>query len=119
MSSLVRQAAGLYKRWPRLYYYAIGKITLDPAYPAVAKALGKSTLPLLDLGCGMGLLAAYLRASGHCAPLVGWDLDEEKIEIAKAVLSGSQGELSRRECDQLFRALRECRHARCAALFQR
>jgi 2-polyprenyl-3-methyl-5-hydroxy-6-metoxy-1,4-benzoquinol methylase len=89
MSSLVRQAAGLYKRWPRLYYYAIGKITLDPAYPAVAKALGKSTLPLLDLGCGMGLLAAYLRASGHCAPLVGWDVDEEKIEIAKTVLSGN------------------------------
>jgi SAM-dependent methyltransferase len=90
MSSWLRQAAGCYKRWPRLYYYAIGKIALDPAYPAVAKALGNSTLPLLDLGCGMGLLVAYLRASGHRAPIVGWDVDEEKIEIAKTVLPGSK-----------------------------
>ena len=89
MSSLLRQAAGRYKRWPRLYYYAMGKIALDPAYQTVAKALGDSTLPLLDLGCGMGLLAAYLRASGHRAPIVGWDVDEAKIEVAKAVLPGS------------------------------
>ena len=90
MSPLLRQAAGRFKRWPKLYYYAIGKIALDPAYPAVAKAVGNSRLPLLDLGCGMGLLAAYLRASGHRAPIVGWDVDEEKIEIAKTVLSGSR-----------------------------
>ena len=89
MSPLLRQAAGRYRRWPRLYYYAIGKIALDPAYPAVARALGNSTLPLLDLGCGMGLLAAYLRASGHRAPIVGWDVDEEKIAIAKTVLPGT------------------------------
>jgi 2-polyprenyl-3-methyl-5-hydroxy-6-metoxy-1,4-benzoquinol methylase len=89
VSSLLRQATGHYKRWPRLYYYAIGKILLDPAYPAVARALANSKLPLLDLGCGMGLLAAYLRASGHRAPLVGWDVDEAKIEIAKSVLPGS------------------------------
>ena len=89
MSSALRQAAGRYKRWPRLYYYAIGKIALDPAYPAVAKTLGNSTLPLLDLGCGMGLLAAYLRASGHRAPIVGWDVDEQKIELAKTVLPES------------------------------
>ena len=87
MNSLLRQAAGHYKRWPKLYYYAIGKIALDPAYPAVAETLGNSTLPLLDLGCGMGLLAAYLRASGHRAPIVGWDVDEKKIEVAKTVLS--------------------------------
>jgi 2-polyprenyl-3-methyl-5-hydroxy-6-metoxy-1,4-benzoquinol methylase len=89
MRSLLRQVAGRYRRWPRLYYYAIGKIALDPAYPAVAQTLDKSALPLLDLGCGMGLLAAYLRASGRCAPIVGWDVDEEKIEIAKMVLPGS------------------------------
>ena len=90
MSPLLREAAGHYKRWPRLYYYAMGKIALDPAYPAVAKALANSILPLLDLGCGMGLLAAYLRASGHRAPIVGWDVDETKIEIAKTVLPGGR-----------------------------
>jgi 2-polyprenyl-3-methyl-5-hydroxy-6-metoxy-1,4-benzoquinol methylase len=89
MSSSLRQAAGHYKRWPKLYYYAMGKIALDPAYPAVAKTLGNSTLPLLDLGCGIGLLAAYLRASGHRAPIVGWDVDEKKIEVAKTILPES------------------------------
>jgi 2-polyprenyl-3-methyl-5-hydroxy-6-metoxy-1,4-benzoquinol methylase len=89
MSSLLRQAAGRYKRWPRLYYYAVGKIALDPAYPAVAKNLSTSKLPLLDLGCGMGLLAAYLRASGHRASIIGWDVDEEKIKIARTVLPGT------------------------------
>ena len=89
MNSWRRQAAERYKRWPRLYYYAMGKVALDPAYPVVAKTLSNSTLPLLDLGCGMGLLAAYLRASGHRAPIVGWDVDEEKITVAKTVLPES------------------------------
>ena len=90
MSSLLGRAAGRYKRWPKLYYYAIGKIALDPAYAVVAKTLASSSLPLLDLGCGMGLLAVYLRASGHHAPIVGLDVDQTKIEIAKTVLPGGQ-----------------------------
>ena len=89
MSSLLRQAAGRYRRWPNLYYYAMGKIALDPAYPAVAKILSNSTLPLLDLGCGIGLLAVYLRARGHRSPIAGWDVDQQKIEVAKIVLPGS------------------------------
>lgn len=88
MSSPLRQAAARYRRWPNLYYYAMGKIALDPAYPAVAKVLRESTRPLLDLGCGMGLLAAYLRASGHRAPIFGLDLDQEKVAIAGQVLTG-------------------------------
>jgi SAM-dependent methyltransferase len=88
MSSPLRQAAARYKRWRNLYYYAIGKIALDPAYPAVAIALRDSTRPLLDLGCGIGLLAAYLRASGHRAPILGIDVDEEKIAVAARVLAG-------------------------------
>ena len=89
MSSPLREAAGRYRSWPNLYYYAIGKIALDPAYPAVAKALRESTRPLLDLGCGMGLLAAYLRASGHRAPILGLDVDQQKIDVAQKVLSGN------------------------------
>jgi SAM-dependent methyltransferase len=89
MSSPLRQAAERYKRWPNLYYYAIGKIALDPAYPAVAKFLRDSARPLLDLGCGIGLLAAYLRASGYRAPIFGLDVDREKIDIAGKVLTGN------------------------------
>lgn len=88
MSATLREAAARYRRWPNLYYYAIGKMALDPAYSAVANALRKSAHPLLDLGCGIGLLAAYLRAQGHRAPILGLDLDEKKINVASQVLTG-------------------------------
>ena len=89
MSSPLREAAARYRPWPNLYYYAIGKIALDPAYPVVASILRESQRPLLDLGCGMGLLAAYLRANGHRAPILGWDVDQRKIDVAQQVLAGT------------------------------
>jgi trans-aconitate methyltransferase len=90
MNLSLRQTAARYRRWPNLYYYAIGKIALDPAYPEVARALRTSTHPLLDLGCGMGLLAAYLRANGHRAPILGLDVDSDKVAVAAQVLTGSE-----------------------------
>lgn len=83
----LRQIAGRYRESPWLYYYALGKIALDPAYPRAAKILSGSAHPLLDLGCGMGLLAAYLRARGHNAPISGIDVDAGKIEIAQRLLA--------------------------------
>ncbi len=38
---------------------------LDPAYPETARRLKDSPLPLLDIGCGTGLLALYLKFHGH------------------------------------------------------
>lgn len=75
-----------YRQWPNLYYYAHGKIALDPVYPLVARLLRDSPRPLLDIGCGMGLLAAYLRASNHKAPITGMDLDAGKITVARQIL---------------------------------
>ena len=92
MNSPLREASARYRQWPNLYYYAIGKIALDPAYPAVASILRGSQRPLLDLGCGMGLLAAYLRANGHRAPILGLDVDERKIDVAQQVLGGTRQE---------------------------
>lgn len=83
-----RAAAQRYRKWPNFYYYAQGKIALDPAYPAVADALAGSARPLLDIGCGMGLLTAYLRGRGHRAAVAGLDVDGEKIALAAQVLSG-------------------------------
>ena len=60
----------------------------DPAYPAVARALGNSTLPL-DLGCGMGLLAAYLRATRTSRSDCRLGRGRGKIAIAKTVLPGT------------------------------
>ena len=49
-------------RWH--YYYSRIKLGSDPLYPGVAAALRGSARPLLDLGCGIGLLAHALRAEG-------------------------------------------------------
>jgi 2-polyprenyl-3-methyl-5-hydroxy-6-metoxy-1,4-benzoquinol methylase len=92
VNSAMRAAAARYRRWPNLYCYAVGKIGFDPAYPFVASTLRASQHPLLDLGCGVGLLACYLRANGHAAPILGLDVDEEKIAIARQVLGAGNQE---------------------------
>jgi len=60
--------------------YARSKLARDPVYAAVASRLPE--LPLLDLGCGVGLLALSLRQRGFRAPVTGIDHDPRKIEAA-------------------------------------
>jgi 2-polyprenyl-3-methyl-5-hydroxy-6-metoxy-1,4-benzoquinol methylase len=72
-------AAHFPTRWLR--NYARGKLASDPVYAAVAARLPPA-LPLLDLGCGIGLLALYLRTHGFAAPIVGVDHDAAKIDAA-------------------------------------
>ena len=50
-------------RWD--YYYTLAKLRSDPLYPGVLQALRGSDAPLLDLGCGLGLLAHALRLPAH------------------------------------------------------
>ena len=68
-----------------LRLYVAAKIRSDPAYPAIYRVLQKSPQPLLDLGCGVGLLAFYLRERGYTAPIVGLDRDGRKIRKARAI----------------------------------
>ncbi len=63
-------------------YYIIGKIATDPAYAAVLHQFRDSRLPIVDIGCGLGLLAHYLREHGCAAPLHGYDFDAKKIRLA-------------------------------------
>lgn len=74
-------ASPLGNRWN--YYYARGKLGSDPLYPGIADALRGTTAPLLDLGCGLGLLAHTLRADGLAMPYRGVDLDAGKIAQAR------------------------------------
>jgi trans-aconitate methyltransferase len=83
----IKTAAKGYWKWKSLYFYTRSKIGSDPAYRRVAELLGSSSLPLLDIGCGAGQLAAYLRACGHKAPIRGLDVDRAKIRIAQEVVS--------------------------------
>ncbi len=79
------------QRWD--HYYTRAKLQSDPVYSAVAREIAGSPLPLLDIGCGIGLLAHYLRACGHGAEVTGFDYDTRKIASARqmAARAGHQG----------------------------
>ena len=66
------------------YYYARIKLATDPLYTGVGEILRSTREPLLDLGCGIGLLAHALRAQGFAGSYRGVDLDAHKIDSAKA-----------------------------------
>lgn len=65
------------------YFYARAKLASDPLYPGIVEALRGSDAPLLDLGCGIGLLAHALRDAGLTLPYRGVDNDARKIARAK------------------------------------
>ena len=71
-----------------LHGYAKGKAGWDPAYATVADLLEKSNHPLLDIGCGVGLLAAYLRESGCRQRILGIEPDASKVQIANERVAG-------------------------------
>jgi 2-polyprenyl-3-methyl-5-hydroxy-6-metoxy-1,4-benzoquinol methylase len=59
--------------------YVRGKLAGDPVYAATATLVVGTALPLLDIGCGIGLLGLYLHALGHARPYLGVDHDARKI----------------------------------------
>jgi SAM-dependent methyltransferase len=85
----IERAAERFADQPGLYYYARGKMGLDPAYPLLARLLREERQPIWDLGCGGGIFAAYLRESGVTAPIFGVDLAKEKIRLAQERVAGS------------------------------
>lgn len=73
-------------RW--LQGYVRSKIASDPVYKGVWNRLASRSNPILDLGCGVGVMAFYLRERGGRAPITGVDTDLPKIEAARAVAAG-------------------------------
>jgi trans-aconitate methyltransferase len=73
--------------------YTASKLRTDPLYQALAETLAHSPFPLLDLGCGLGLSAFYLRSRGIDVPIHGLDYDSRKIEGAQhaAIRGGFSG----------------------------
>lgn len=72
-------------RWD--YCYVLSKLRSDPLYPGVLDALRGSHAPLLDMGCGLGLLAHALRHDGQALSYRGVDNDAAKIRRASGVAS--------------------------------
>ena len=65
---------------------------LDPVYDAVLTELrGAPPLPILDIGCGPGLLAAVLRTGGLTAPIHGLDYDPRKTDAAREAVGACPG----------------------------
>ncbi len=76
-------AARFGERWLRIY--AGRKLRSDPVFPAAYELLSQTNQPVVDAGCGVGLLGFYLRERNFHHRISGLDSDGRKIERAKAV----------------------------------
>ena len=74
--------ASLYDR-RSLRHYVRSKVASDPAYDAVLQLVRDRDTPLIDLGCGAGILPFYLREHGYRARVIGIDFDQRKIDVAR------------------------------------
>jgi 2-polyprenyl-3-methyl-5-hydroxy-6-metoxy-1,4-benzoquinol methylase len=77
-SACARVATQFQSRWLR--NYVRGKLRRDDVYSTAYELLRRSAEPILDVGCGVGLLAFYLRERGCRQPVVGLDADARKIQ---------------------------------------
>jgi SAM-dependent methyltransferase len=71
---LLRAACDPYRRAGRYaYHFARGKLGGDPAFRAILeRGLLQGHRRVLDLGCGQGLLCAWLQAAQHCIRQGAW-----------------------------------------------
>lgn len=67
------------------HHYISAKLRSDPLYAAVLEEIRDSPLPLLDLGCGLGVLAFYLHEHGVDVPIHSLDYDQRKIAEAERI----------------------------------
>jgi SAM-dependent methyltransferase len=84
---VAERLASLYDgRW--LQGYVRWKVRSDRAYSAVRDVLRGRQRPLIDVGCGVGILPLYLREHGHVGPITGIDFDNRKIAAARKAVQG-------------------------------
>lgn len=74
-------------RW--LQGYVRGKLKTDPVYAAAAGEILAWRVPVLDVGCGIGLFAHYLHNVDCKVDYLGIDLDARKIQIAQHAAGGN------------------------------
>jgi SAM-dependent methyltransferase len=89
-------ASTIAARYPSAFLraYVRAKVRIDPVYAAVFERLRDNNDPLLDVGCGVGILAAYLRMRGFVAPIRGIDHDERKVAVAARVVHDATFEVA-------------------------
>jgi SAM-dependent methyltransferase len=68
------------------YWYSLSKLFMDPLYEDVGALLRDNSPPILDVGCGIGLMLHALRGSGISSKYQGVDIDAAKIAIARSTV---------------------------------
>jgi 2-polyprenyl-3-methyl-5-hydroxy-6-metoxy-1,4-benzoquinol methylase len=93
-----RRVAQLYEpRWLR--HYVASKLRRDGIFARAFELLRESPHPILDLGCGVGLLPFYLRARGCTQAVIGIDIDRRKLERARAIVATGYDDITFLEQD--------------------
>ena len=92
-----RVAARFPPGWLRSYVKS--KLRRDPIFPAAYELLRGSDKPILDVGCGVGLLTFYLRERGCTQSITGLDVDARKIRQARNAAADRYREVSFHEHD--------------------
>lgn len=101
---LVRDAAALYRPAGRFaWHFARGKLAGDPLFPALLRhGLIPDGARIADLGCGQGLLGAWLLAARRLAETGGWP---GNLPVPPQIGSYLGAELMPADADRARRAL--------------
>jgi SAM-dependent methyltransferase len=91
IGSEIARAISLRYRSRFLQGYVRSKVASDPVYRAVLPRIRGVRGPLLDVGCGIGLLGQIVRESGIAIEVHGIDFDERKIDAARRATAGIAG----------------------------
>jgi SAM-dependent methyltransferase len=82
------------------YWYSLSKLATDPLYEEVGTLLDGYRPPILDVGCGIGLMLHALRGRGIHSQYHGVDIDAAKIAIAqRAVRQDATADARFEVCD--------------------
>ena len=83
--SPVPRHLGIAAKYPTRFLrsYVRSKLSRDPVYEAVLGHVRESNEPILDVGCGVGVLEMFLRDRGVRVPMTGIDVDEQKLAVAR------------------------------------
>jgi 2-polyprenyl-3-methyl-5-hydroxy-6-metoxy-1,4-benzoquinol methylase len=92
-----RVAALFSQLWLRRYVRS--KLRRDPIYPTAYELFRGSDEPILDTGCGLGLLAFYLRERGCRQPILGLDVDARKTERGNRIAAARYRDVDLRSQD--------------------
>lgn len=79
----IRDISRAYGRSRWLRGYVSGKIAWDPVFPLARREIVQRHQPVVDIGCGLGLLGISMRAAGITLRYRGTDISAWKINLGK------------------------------------